>query len=52
MVVVQLPKNGHDTITRRRIVDHRDERPENLLEPRLEIASARAVVPPRVLEVS
>src|SRR5258708_16947043 len=51
-ILVQLPQKSDDTVSRRRIVDHRNERPENLLQPRLEIASARAVVPPRVLEVS
>src|SRR5262249_46290384 len=50
-VFVVLPDKGDHFLPRRHIADHRDERPENLLEPRLEIACARADFRPRVLEV-
>src|ERR1700687_3880088 len=46
-LVVELRKFRDDQLPRHRIVDHREQRPEDLFEPRLEIAIGRAVRGPR-----
>src|SRR5205807_4583219 len=51
-VFVQLRDIGHNLAPRRRVADDRDERPEDLLEPRLEIARPGAYFRARVPEVA